>query len=224
MVVSQLAGSIGPRSLVIIGAGGFGREVLDIVEGLGGGAYKFLGFLDDGTPDERLLVARSVRHLGPLSSLADIDADYVVAVANPDARRRIDAFADGLGRRAPVLVHPSAYVGSLVTLGPGTVVCAHASLTTNISVGRHGHININVTIGHDVVLDDYVTVLPGSNVSGNVRLDAGVTLGTNSSVIQGCRVGAGATVGAGAAVVRDIEPGVTAVGVPARPRIANPDD
>jgi hypothetical protein len=60
---------------VIIGAGGFGREVLDIVEALGGGAYEFLGFLDDGTPDERLLAARSVRHFGPLSSLVDIDAD-----------------------------------------------------------------------------------------------------------------------------------------------------
>src|ERR1035437_9820606 len=142
MVVSQRAGSTGPRPLVIIGAGGFGREVLDIVEALGGGAYEFLGFLDDGTPDERLLAARAGRHLGPPSSLVDIDADYVVAVATPDARRRIDAFANGLGRVAPVLVHPSATLGSLVTLGPGTVVCAHASLTTNISVGRHRHTNL----------------------------------------------------------------------------------
>jgi sugar O-acyltransferase (sialic acid O-acetyltransferase NeuD family) len=148
----------------------------------------------------------------------------VIAVANPDARRRIDAFADALDRRAPVLVHPSATLGSLVTLGPATVVCAHASLTTNISAGRHGPIDLNVTIGHDVVLDDYVTVMPGSNVSGDVHIEGGVTLGTNSSVIQGCRVGAGATVGAGEAVIRDIEPGFTAVGVPARPRIANPDD
>ena len=224
MVVSPGVGSTGPRPLVIIGAGGFGREVLDIIESLGGGAYEFLGFLDDGTPDEPLMAARSARHLGPLSSLVDIDADYVVAVADPNARRRIDAFADGLGRRAPVLVHPSAYVGSLVTLGPGTVICPHATMTTNITVGRHGQIHVNTAIGHDTVLEDYVTVLPGSNVSGNVHLEAGVTLGTNSSVIQGCRVGAGTTVGAGAAVVRDIEPGVTAVGVPARPRIANPDD
>jgi hypothetical protein len=49
---------------VIIGAGGFGREVLDVVEAVGGAAYEFLGFLDDGTPDKRLLVARSARHLG----------------------------------------------------------------------------------------------------------------------------------------------------------------
>jgi sugar O-acyltransferase (sialic acid O-acetyltransferase NeuD family) len=214
---AQRASSTGPRSLVIIGAGGFGREVLDVVEALGGDAHRFLGFLDDGVPEQRLLAARSAVLLGTVASLADIDAEYLIAIADPDVRRRVDTFATDLGRRAPMLVHPSATVGSLVALGPGTVVCAHASLTTNITIGRHCHINLNATIGHDTVLEDYVTVFPGSNVSGNVHLDTGVTLGTNSSIIQGRRVGANTTVGAGAAVVTDIGPGVTAVGVPARP-------
>lgn len=205
------------KPLVIIGAGGFGREVLDVVEAQGPDAFRFLGFLDDGAPDPALLSARSAALLGPVAALANIEAEYLIAIADPDVRRNIDAFATSLGRHAPVVVHPSATIGSLVDLSAGTVICAHASLTTTIKIGRHCHINLNATIGHDTIVGDYVTVFPGCTISGDVHVESGVTLGTNSSIIQGRRVGANTTVGAGAAVIRDIGANLTAVGVPARP-------
>ena len=203
---------------MIIGAGGFGRELLDIVEVIGSAEHRFIGFLDDGVRDQDLVSARSAVVLGPVATLAEIDAEYLIGISNPGVRRQIDNFARSLGRIAPVVIHPAATIGSLVRLGPGTVVCAHASLTSNITVGRHCQINPQSTIGHDAVLEDFVTILPGCNISGNVYLEAGSTMGTNSSVIQGRRIGARATIGAGAVVVRDIPPGVTAAGVPARIR------
>jgi len=205
--------------LVIIGAGGLGRELIDLVEAVNAVERRFqlLGFVDDGSPDEALLQRRGTRLLGPIRELARIDAVYVIGIGAPTARKAIDELMTGTGRRAATLVHPSAVVGGENRLGEGTVICSHVSVTTNVSTGRHVQLHVNCTVGHDAALASYVTVLPGATVAGRVVLEEGVTVGTNAAVIQGIRVGALAIVGAGAAVVRDVAAGVTAVGVPARP-------
>ena len=204
--------------LVIIGAGGFGREVLDVVEACqaAGADIDFIGFLDDEA-DPALVTSRGAAIIGPVADLANLDAQYVIGIGSSAARHTIDELASRAGREATTLVHPAATIGAAVTLGPGAVVTAGARLTTNIVAGRHLHVNLNATIGHDCVLGDYVTINPGANVSGNVTLGDGVALGTGSSVIQRVSIGAGTIVGAGAAVVSDLPAGVTAVGVPAKP-------
>jgi acetyltransferase-like isoleucine patch superfamily enzyme len=78
------------------------------------------------------------------------------------------------------------------------------------------HLNLNVTVGHDAVVHDFVTVYPGVNVSGSTELGERVSMGTNSCILQGLEIGAGSFVGAGAVVNRDLPAGVTAMGVPAR--------
>ncbi len=208
-----------PVPLVIIGAGGHGREALDVVEAMNKEAHQFdfLGFLDDGLPDLDLLARRGVKLLGPSTALARLDASYVIGIGSSDTRRRLDEFATSIGRKPARLVHPSATIGADVSLGAGTVVCAHVSVTTNITVGRHVHVGLNSTIAHDAVLGDYVTIMPGATISGNVKVGAAATIGANATVIQGLEIGPEAFVGAGAAVVRPVLPGITVGGVPARP-------
>lgn len=214
--------------IVIIGAGGFGREVLDVIDAIndraamagGSGGYEFLGFLDDGEPNAALLEARGVSHLGPidhLDALAD-DVGYVIGIGNGSVRRSVDTFAGRHGRTSPVLVHPSSTQGFDVQLGPGTIVCSQVALTNNIRVGRHVHLNLTTTVGHDVVLGDYVTVSPQVAISGEVTVEDEVLLGTGAAINQGLVIGRGATLGSGAAAVKDIPPEVVAVGIPARPR------
>ena len=209
--------------LVIIGAGGFGRETHDVLEAVNEvrATFEFLGFLADGGADEDLLARRGVRLLGPVSHLAELaeDVRYVIAIGLGSARRDIDAYTRGLGRQAAVLVHPSAALGRHdVHLGPGTIVCAGAVLTTNVRAGRHVHINLGATVGHDVVIGDYATLSPGVHISGRVQIGAGVLLGTGAAVLPGRTIGDNASVGAQAAVASDVEPGATVVGVPARAR------
>jgi sugar O-acyltransferase (sialic acid O-acetyltransferase NeuD family) len=211
------------RPLVIIGAGGFGREVHDVVESIneigGVNGWDFLGFIDNHVESPELLAARGASHLGGDEVLEHLPAgtQYVIAIGNGAVRRSLDARATALGLEAAVLVHPTAWIGHhQVTLGPGTIVCAHVSITTNVHLGRHVHLNLNSTVGHDARLADYVTVNPGVNISGNVMLETEVMMGTGASVIQGRSVGAGSVIGAGAAVVRDIPAGVTAIGIPAK--------
>jgi sugar O-acyltransferase (sialic acid O-acetyltransferase NeuD family) len=211
--------------LVIIGAGGFGREVHDVVDainaqvGVGARPIEVVGYLADGGADVDLL-PDGVPFLGPVEMLTGLPADvsYVIGIGSGVARRRIDQWAIGHGRQAATLIHPSAQIGrNRVSFGPGTIIGATCVVTTNVRVGRHVHLNIGATVGHDVVLGDYVTVNPQVAISGYVVLEDEVELGAASTVIPRRRIGARTVVGAGAAVIRDLPADVTAVGVPARP-------
>jgi sugar O-acyltransferase (sialic acid O-acetyltransferase NeuD family) len=218
----------GVTRFVILGAGGFAREVHDVVSAvarakssMGGTPNEFIGFLDDIEPDAGLLVGRGA-WLGPIAQLESMDADvtFVVGIGAGTVRRRIDEWAESIGRKAArPLIHPSASLGEhRVHIGDGSVICAGVRMTTDITAGRHVHINLNATIGHDAVLGDYVTVNPLVAISGNVSISACATIGTGAAVIQGISIGRDAMIGAGAAVISDIGDGVTAVGIPARPR------
>lgn len=206
--------------LVIIGCGGFGREVWGIAEAINNRAPRFelLGMVDDAlTADNEAALARiGAHHLGGLDWFEDAPAEVqaVIAVGSPDARRRID---ERLPDRAwATLVHPDTTIGPDVTLAQGCVVAPGARLSTSIRVGRHVHIDQGGTVGHDSVLSDFSRLNPQACVSGNVTVRAGATVGASATVIQGLTVGDDAFVGAGAVVTRDVAALATVKGVPAR--------
>lgn len=195
--------------LYVAGAGGVGREALDVALAAG---IPVAGFLDDTRAGE---VIRGLPVLRPADAPAG--AGYLVGIAKPDARRRLSAVLDGRGLRAATLLHPRAVIAPETTWEPGLLVMANAHVSSSVRIGAHCQVHYNATVGHDSVLEDYVSVYPGANVSGSVRLEAGATVGSGAIVLQGRTVGRDAFVGAGAVVTRDVAAGAVVVGSPARP-------
>lgn len=210
--------------LVVIGAGGFGRETLDVLracaesgEGL---RYDLMGVVDSGPSSENLerLQQMGVEYLGSESKwlARNRPCAYLVGVGNPMVRKAIGLRFDAAGYRAGTAVHPMAGFGSLSSISPGLVACAGVQVSTNVNLGRHVHLNPNSTIGHDTVLGDYVSVNPAAVVSGDVVVGEGVLVGAGAVVLQGLNVAGFSTIGAAACVTRDVRESATVIGVPAR--------
>jgi sugar O-acyltransferase (sialic acid O-acetyltransferase NeuD family) len=213
------------HDMVVIGLGGFGREVLDVIDAINADVGRadrlnVVGILDDAAPAPSALELYDLDYLGATAELERLpeSVGYVIGIGSPRTRQAIDEVGQRSHLQSPVLRHPSATVGRGVSFGPGSVVCSHVSISNTIRFGRHVHLNPNCTVGHDALLEDYVSVSPMVAISGNVHVQRGVFLGTGCSINQGLTIEEWAVVGAGAAAVRDVESGSTVVGVPAKAR------
>lgn len=211
-------------SLFIVGSGGFAKEVVWLIDEINGSArgnekpISPLGLVAPAGAKRRIWQLQvlgndewAVKHL-------DLTTRFVVAIGNPHVRKTIAEKFEMAGFDACNLMHPGVGYGMPVQgPGKGTMICAGVNITPDTSIGRHVLLNLNCTIGHDVVLEDYVTISPGANISGNVYLESCVEIGSGAVVLPGVRIGAGAVLGAGAVATRDLAGGKTYVGIPARP-------
>ena len=207
--------------VVVVGAAGFGREALDVVEAMAaaGAGVAVEGVVDDAPSALNLerLADRGVAYLGTMAEWLARGVGpvrYVLGIGDPDVRRRVVARLDEAGARPFTAIHPSATFGAVGTVADGVVVCAGATISTNVRLGRHVHVNPNATIGHDAVLGDFVSVNPAAVVSGEVVVGSGTLLGAASTVLQNLVVGEGTVVGAGAVVTKNVPGGVVVKGVP----------
>ena len=209
------------QKVVIIGTGGFGREVLDVLEAVNlvSPTYQILGFITEPGFQQAGDLINNTPVLGYYDWLEAHrhEVKAICGVGSPPTRKRLIEKAVTIGVEFFSVVHPSAILTRWVTMGSGTIITAGCILTNQITLGNHVHINLDCTIGHDAILEDYVTVSPGVHVSGNVTLKTGCFIGTGANLIEGKTVGEWSVIGAGSVVVKDIPPNVTAVGIPASP-------
>lgn len=206
------------KDIVIVGAGGFGREVAWLIEDINkiNESWNLIGFVDDN----EALLGTSINGyevLGNVEWLCRQNFHVVCAIGDPKIKKMTIERLENSENHYPVLVHPSVICSDKVKIGEGSIICAGNIITVNIEIGSHVIINLDCTIGHDAIIGNYSTILPSVNVSGYVKVNECVSLGTCCAVIQGISIGTNTIIGAGAIVVKDIPSNCTAVGSPAKP-------
>jgi sugar O-acyltransferase (sialic acid O-acetyltransferase NeuD family) len=207
------------KTLGIFGTSGFAREVDDIAGALG---WHTAFIARDAAereawsgPGEVLLESELVHTTG---------WQFTIGIGDNAVRQKVAQRYSGQLDFINLL-HPSASFGrgqqALIDAQRGVIVCAGVRFANNIRVGDFSIFNLNATVGHDVIVDSFVNISPGANISGNVHICSRCWVGTGAAINQGTPetkliIGADTMVGSGSVVVRDCEPGAVYVGIPAK--------
>lgn len=196
------------KTIAIYGAGGFGREVAWLAASCDP-AFDVVCFVDDDPAE----IGKRINDI-PVVSFQQLQTRFsgiavAAAIGAPGARQRIMEKVKQAGFSAEALIHPRTEMSRWIEMGEGVVVCAGCILTTNIRVGKQVQINLDCTIGHDVIMGDYTTLAPGVHVSGWVHFGKRVYVGTGAVFINGTQarpllIGDEVVIGAGACVTKSI--------------------
>lgn len=209
------------KDIVFVGAGGFGREVLWQINEVNHSteSYNIIGFVDDD-PKLQGEIINDFPVVGNDQWLINYPHKIcaVLCIGNSKVRMKIyKALSRNKNISFPSVIAEDVQRSDSVKIGQGCIICLSNILTVNITLGDFVIANLDCTVGHDAILDEFVTLYPSVNVSGNVHIGSCTEIGTGANIIQGKNIGENVIVGAGSVVVKDIPPNCTAVGVPATP-------
>lgn len=207
------------KKIIIVGAGAFGREVEWLIERNNSinKEYDVLGYADDSKK-----VGKEVGYSKVLCKIDDLlnykeEIGIVIAIANCNIRKKIyEKLKNNKNLYFPNIIDKNSIIDKDVKLGIGNIICAGTIATVNITISNFNIIDLNCTLGHDDILNDYITIYPNVNLSGCVEIKDLVEIGTGTQIIQGKCITSNVIIGAGATVVKDIDEAGTYVGVPAK--------
>jgi len=202
--------------ILIYGASGHGKVIVDIVEKEG--KYKIAGLIDDNPKlHGKDFCGYSV--IGGFDALTkDVSHSHklILALGDNNARKELWERVKPLGYELACAVHPSVQIGKNVLIAPGTVVMANVAINSGSRIGENVIVNTGATVDHDCLIGGYVHISPGVHLSGNVEIGNLTHVGIGVSVIPSIKIGERVIIGAGAVVVEGIPDNVIAAGVPAK--------
>jgi sugar O-acyltransferase (sialic acid O-acetyltransferase NeuD family) len=210
-----------PPRLLLVGAGGLGRETAEAVRALNASrpSFELLGFLDD----DPALEGTEIDNLPVVGRVDDVsrfpDAFVVLTTAgthDPATRWRIAHRLDLPASRYATIVHPHAILPTRSETGSGSVVLAAVVASTSVRLGHHVVVMPTVVFTHDNVIEDYATFGAGVRLGGRVRVGQGAYVGAGALVREDTTIGPWSIVGMGAVVIRDVAEGERYAGVPGR--------
>lgn len=204
-------------NLVIVGAGGFGREVLDIVRDQG--KFNPIGFLDSdptlhGISIDGCSILGGDGILQTLKAEKQVDSVFI-AVSDSRIRKRLSEICSLLDFNMPNLIHPQAYLSNVSTIGIGNVFYPGCVVMSGCHIGNNNLVNAGATIGHETIIEDFCAIGPGVHIAGRARIKEGALIGIGASVKEKLVISEYAIVGAGSAVVKNVPPHTTVYGIAA---------
>lgn len=208
------------EDIIIIGAGGFGRELKCLIDDINnfdnGIYYNILGFVDDNIECNTKIHEYNV--LGNIDYIFSLKEkpSLVFGIGSPKIKEIISKKFKNY--KFPTIIHPAISVKRKnIDIGKGCIICQGSILTCDIILSEFVTINLSCTIGHDTVVGKYSSLMPAVNLSGEVDVKKGVFIGTGVKIINQLIIGSDTIVGAGAIVSKSLPSNCTAVGIPAKP-------
>jgi len=207
------------KDLIIVGAGGFGREVLsyahDIIEA-GQSEWCIKGFIND-LPNALDNFDVGYPILGSIKNhVVEKNSVYICAIGDSKARLRIGLELQSKGAQFINLIHPETKFRERVKMGIGIIVCPGSGSSPDVTIGDFVMINTKVGIGHDCTIGKGVTIGPRAEITGNCHIADGVYIGAGAIIIPNRKIGTNAQIGAGAVIFTNVKPEKTMIGNPAQ--------
>jgi sugar O-acyltransferase (sialic acid O-acetyltransferase NeuD family) len=205
--------------LLIVGAGGLGRELLSWAMQVPMTARDwYIGGVLDWQPEPWGIYKFPFKVLGsPDTFMLDENDRIIVAIGDPNTRLKVAKSLEVRGAKFTTVCHPTVTIGYGSHFGVGCMFMPGVTISTNVSIGDHVLLNAHSTVGHDTVIGDGGTLCGHVDVTGRVMLERGCFVGSHASVLPKVRVAENAVIGAGAIVLSNVDARTTVFGVPARP-------
>ncbi|NBU47296.1 MAG: acetyltransferase [Flavobacteriales bacterium] len=205
--------------MIIIGAKGFAKELLEVCHQLG--RTENLVFFDNVSTDlpEQLFgqfpilrTAEDVKQYFQTKTNA-----FALGLGKPILRNKMAALFTSWGGELTSLISPKANIGSFgVEIGKGATILSQATITSSVKIGVGLLMYPNSIVTHDCQLGDFVELSPGATILGNCQIGDNVQIGANATILPNLSVGQKSVIGAGSVVTKNIEGNIVVKGVPAK--------
>lgn len=207
------------QNLIIVGARGLGREVLELANDcIAAGALDLTikGFLDDNKTAQ-LGNHRTTTIISSVEDYAPQPGDvFIVALGDPIAKKQYVSQLDSKGCQFINLIHPTAIVNRYLNIGIGNIIGPYVQISCDVTIGSHTLIQTFSVFGHDVSFGDYSTAHAYTFVGGHAIIEEGVTLATRSSILPKAMIKSHSKVGACSLVLKKVDKGTAVFGIPAK--------
>lgn len=208
------------KKIVLIGAGGFGREVASIIEVLNKitPTYELLGFVDDGSQYYKGMTINGYPWLGKTEWILAHKDDVFCncTIGTPAIKGSIQRALMTQGIKFQTIIAWGGYIGPYTQIGAGCVLYGGVTISVNCKIGDGVLLNQMVNIGHDSVIGDYTTIMPSTGISGGCKIGNEVRIGGHAFIIPERKIGDNATIAAGSIVFTNVKAGTTVIGNPAK--------
>lgn len=207
------------ENIVIFGAGGFGREVANIIEKINtiDPQYNILGFIVEEKYYKDSIIINGYPVLGTEKwIIGKENVKCICAIADCMVRNRIQTQLSEKKVEFATIIAPGVRIPPSTIVGDGCVIYSNCLISVNVKIGNGVLINSGTTIGHDVIIDNFVSIAPGCGISGNCLIETGANIGGHAFVIPKRKIGKCAVVAAGSIVFNNVKAGTTVLGNPAK--------
>jgi len=203
--------------MLVLGAKGFAKEILEVILENEVGALSFFDEVNFDTVSlfKKYRIIQNEEEA--LKFIRENDNRFCLGIGEPKHRRMFFERFFELGCDPVSIISKKSHIGSYNSVGEGVSIMQGSVITNDVTIGKGVLININATIGHESIIGEFSNLCPGVHISGGCVIGEGCFIGTGAVILPGIHIDDHSIVGAGAVITRNVEKGSMVCGIPGKP-------